>query len=81
MGQHWSDLPIEVPCPLCSVLAVGISVVGIIEDPNLNGTWPMQTLPGLALGEGRTRRKELLGSNFVVTGLERPVRQKGHLEC
>ena len=41
----------------------------------------METLPRLALWKGRASRHELLGSNLVVAGLERPVHQKGHFKA
>jgi len=78
IGQHWCDLPIKALGPLGSMLVAGIRVVGLHKDPTLNGAWPVQTFPGRAPGERRTRRQELLGSNFVIAGLERPVHQKGH---
>ena len=59
------------------MLVTGIGVVCLHENPALHRARSVPTLPGLALRERRTRFQELLGSNFVVAGLERPVHQKG----
>ena len=79
--QHWGDLPIETLGPLSSVLVTGIGVVCLHEDPAFDRARCMEALPRLALREGRTRCQKLLGRNLVVTGLERPVHQKGHWKC
>ena len=71
--QHWGDLPIETLGPLSSVLVTGVGVVCLNENPAFDRTRCMETLPRLALREGRTRCQKLLGRNLVVTGLERPV--------
>ena len=76
--QHWCDLPVEALGPLRSVLVTGIGVVCLHEDPAFNRARCMPTLPGLARRERRTGCQELLGSDFVVAGLEGPVHQKSH---
>ena len=81
ISQHRGDLPVRALGPLRGMLVTGIGVVCLHENPALNRARCVPTLSGLALRERRTRCQKLLGSDFVVAGLERPVHQKGHGRC
>ena len=79
--QHWGGLPVEALGPLRGMLVTGIGVICLHENHAFNRARCVPTLQGLALRERRTRCQELLDSDFVLAGLERPVHQKGHGRC
>ena len=59
--QDWGELPIEAFGPFRSVFIAGVSVLSLHENPTFYRTGAVETLPGLALREGRT-----VASNFLA---------------
>ena len=76
--QNWSDFPVETFRPLSSMFITSIGIIRFDQNPTLDRAWSMETLPWFALREGSTSCQEFSCSNFVVSGFERPVHQKGH---
>ena len=78
ISQNWSDFPIQAFRPLSSMLITSIGTICFDQNPTLNRARSMETFPWFALRERSTSRKEFPRSNFVISGFERPVHQKGH---
>ena len=76
--QNWSDFPVETFRPFSSMFITSIGIIRFDQNPTLDRAWSMETLPWFALREGSTSCQEFSCSNFVVSGFERPVHQKGH---
>ena len=76
--QNWSDFPVETFRPFSSMFITSIGIIRFDQNPTLDRAWTMETLPWFALRERSTSCQEFSCSNFVVSGFERPVHQKGH---